>query len=268
MIRDLWPLLLFFTVQAEAMPRLCVDYLAAQAPTFQAGRAMQVFKGIEEPCASVLFNTFGNSRRFIAKMAGRGGHIHWKISNQSCVRLNRCEPGDAVRTPRLLKKRAEKVRKLCERYGLSCSGAPGLEDGWTNAEAREMTCAMKEVWPYEILRNPLGRDAGRYRTDCADGIELHDPLSDFSAARRCHFSNDGFDLAIAGPRWPLPVAFDLSGVRALARTNLQRGCSISIWWNNQGVAAAGFIRPSRRSIRIFYTDIRAVNRLLLELKNE
>jgi hypothetical protein len=258
-----------FPVRVEA-EEVCASFFAAQSQRFPVQKAMRVFNGVKRPCASILLDSFGVSNRFFRAFRAlpqpvKVLQVH--VTNQSCVRLGRCQPGEAARTPEQVRHRAKRAARLCERFGFECFGTPGLEDGWSNKKARAMTCAMKEVFSYAIFRNPLGREARAFTSACADGVELHDLNSEFDR-RPCIFNNDGFDVDFRSGRRPLRGAItpaDLFGAVKRARDN---HCHISIWWNNQGARDGRFIPPRHRSFKLFGGDILTVNYILRSLQNE
>lgn len=250
---------------------MCASFFAAQAKSFPVKRALRVFDGMERPCASVLLDSFGTSNKFFRLFRAlpqpvKVLQVH--VTNQSCVRLRRCQPGEAVTAPEEMRRRAKRAARLCERFGFECIGTPGLEDGWTNEKAREMTCAMREVFSYEIIRNPLGVAARNHSSDCADGIELHDLKSVFDK-RSCFFNNDGVDVDLGSRRRPLDGSISAAEVLSILERYKRNGCDVSLWWNNQGARNLGkFTPPRRRPIKIFTRDLLSANFILRELQNE
>ena len=270
-MRLLFVLLVALWPMRGATEEICVSYFAAQSPRFKVAKAMRVFKGLERPCASILLDSFGVSNRFFRAFRAlpqpvKVLQVH--VTNQSCVRLGRCQPGEAVRSPKEVRRRAERAARLCRRFGFHCLGTPGLEDGWTNRKAKAMTCAMREVFPYAIFRNPLGVEARRFSSHCADGIELHDLDSQFDE-RPCLFNNDGFDVDFGSKRRALDGAVSPARLFDSLERARRGGCNVAIWWNNQGARDLGsFVEPRRRALELYSGDILAVNYILRRLQDE
>ena len=270
-MRLLFALLLsaLVTSRAEA-GEVCVSFFAAQSQTFPARKALTVFKGVERPCVSILLDSFGVSNRFFRLYRAlpqpvKVLQVH--VTNQSCVRLGRCQPREAVRSPEQMPRRARRAARICERFGFECFGTPGLEDGWSNEKAEAMTCAMREVFPYDIFRNPLGREARRFSSRCAHGLELHDLESKFDE-RACLFNNDGFDIDFGSRRRPLDGAVTAAEMLNRFERYRRDGCNLSLWWNNQGARNGKFLPPRRRIIEIYRRDILGVNFFLRRLQYE
>lgn len=269
MIRLLFVLLVSVIPLRVEAAEVCVSFFAAQSQRFQIEKALRVFDGIERPCVSILLDSFGVSNRFFRaykRLPQPTKVLQVHTTNQSCVRLARCQSKEAVRDVDRMKRRAKRAAWICRHFGFQCFGTPGLEDGWTDEQARVLTCAMREVFPYEIFRNPLGRDARRFRSHCADGIELHDLNSEFDE-RPCLFNNDGFDVDFGSGRRTLDGAITPTDLLSRIERARDLDCHVSIWWNNQGVRRP-FLAPRLRALPLFGGDILAVNYLLKGLENE
>ncbi len=254
--------------ETNSQAQMCIDYYAAMSPKFNCNKALRVFRGIQKPCMSVLYRTFGKSKKCLRRFKSLKGEKTLKIfaTNQSCERLKRCESFDRSHTIPRIKKNTKDVINLSHELAnehMNIILAPGLEHKWSRGKVREIFEYTQEVWNGQIINNPVGSDASRAFGYHMPYVELHSHKSRFRGAT-CIYSNDGADVNLSKRR---RNKNGISISTLLARIErLRKRCDyISIWWNTQG-ATKLFTPPSKRIFQIYSSDVHIVNNLLKQLE--
>lgn len=284
-------LLLFvlLALSSTAKGEAGVSYLAIQGfSSQQCTRALKVFRGLPEVHLSFLWGTFGTDtqclRRFFAKYGHKRTTLHVHLANSTCLRAPRyCERGDifaGYSRDGLNRAIENKQRKLIIEYTqraaalrgavLASGQSPevsvtfGLEDDFTRRAFTKLRRHFAQGFAavqFGLVRNP---NAFIYDSDGAYGVELHAWESIFPAGRACIWSNDGRDIKLHANYPGLAGAASVRDFERNARSYINDGCRVYVWWNSQGIESQ-FVAPSRRKFRLSSRDIREVNNILRRL---
>lgn len=236
---------------------------------FPCGRFLEVSRYADKPIMAVLYSTFGNNtsciKKFVHKFRNRSHALEFHLNNETCRRGGRvCFEQElfAKKSPRAysatleqmptqvrnrIQKRVKRILEVSE----SANGntrlllSLGLEDQYTDKAASQMFLAVKEIWPYEIIRNPVG-DRSRDRN--ADVIELHAVENIFPADRLCIWNQDGLEGGL---------------VEAQRLFKIYRQCLGRLAWTieSQGITTP-FTPPLKRAFVITKRDVKNYGTLL------
>ena len=265
-------------------------FLAIQHKDFPL-HAIRFSDEIEKPCLSFLFKTFGTETSVLKAWVERNAHkdhlLQAYLLNGPCQRKGNCRVGDPWKgkTPgqinklledenprviRLVRKRAMALKKTMEDVMLPNTRPVlciALEDNFTNKAARNVIKTVKEVWPYEICRNPVGFNPNRRKAG-AKFNELHnDDRAFLGRKRRTIYNLDGTDINF-NHREPTINRY-IDERQAVAWGRARRGSFAVFFWSalHQGIDGDSAISPPPRSrrVRVPVEDINAIKKILHDM---
>lgn len=272
---------------AFSEPFFGLDYLALQHRNFPVKRAMKVYRGVKNPALGYLHGTFGKRmrgvKRFIRMNRDKPHLIRVHLYNAVCVRHNNCAPRElrpswgvddwnralAFPTKRLIKdiqNRVLEVRLGLEKWAsenthLAMSIA--LEDNLHPEAARELTRIVREVWPYELIRNPVSPFESVASTDA---LELHTAHSLLGQGLYLYGSMDGVSVRFPHRKPSTEKFLTAQDIKAFLRRGKGRVKALFLWDGaHQGLSKGGTTsapKPFDRDIRVDSRDITFLRGLL------
>lgn len=287
-----WFIALFLVASvahAERNTYFGVDFLALQHRDFPYRKAMKVFSGVDRPALGYLHGTFGRRMNGVEHFVNRHGTkphlIRVHLYNAVCVRHGNCAPRELmpkwtrddwnrklVEMPKKLKRRLQdralEVRDSLEaivnentRLVLSIA----LEDNLQDGAARNLVEVLKEVWPYDIIRNPMLPFSS---PATSDALELHISHGLLGGGLYLYGSLDGASVAFKHRKPSTEKTLTPNDARAFLRGGSGRAIALFLWDGaHQGLGSGGTTaapRPFDRNIRVDRRDIKTFRRWLKE----
>lgn len=261
-----------------------VAYLAAMHKDFPARKAISVFNSVEHPILGVLWGTFGTSKRamkgYLNICSDRPHILHIYLLNQVCVRHGNCKRGEIMRAlnvkgwnsrivkrssrlVRLIQKRIRIIKNFIEQNG-NCNTIPSLvlalEDNFDNQSSSELRKIVSEVWPYAVVRNPVGvKNFNHSRVEC-HGVDTN-VGSGFG-------SMDGVDIEF--PHRLPTIAQSAGKQQILSWAHRNQSASGLMLWSakHQGIFknTTSVPAPRQRIIDVSGLDVAYMEQLLLEIQ--
>ena len=268
------------------------SFLALLHKNFPTKQAMKCFEGIGQPAITFLWGTFGtkksNLKPFFEMNKDKPHLVQVYLTNGVCIRKRNCKRGEVCRKDTSskwnrklrkknlilklkLKARVRSVKKTLEKHGNENSRfvlVPQLEDNLTNGAAREFIKIIREVWPYEVVRNPVGNNPYKHLSG-ADALELHHINAPLGGTI-LYASNDGEDIHFNHRDATLLPSINSKSVRGyLSRAKSSGVRGIFLWaglWQGLRGDSGGAPPPRRRNCEVPSLDTQAINIWLREVQ--
>lgn len=279
-----------------------MSYFAAQGfSKAQCTEALKVFKGIENPCLSILWKTFDRpgkancAQKFLFENRAKPHTLQIHFDDSTYRRrkefyfgaiapeyktqeYNRELRNRDEYVLRLVRERAVEIMEFKRDYGFDTTElilSTGLEDDYSTAAFRAVYEEIKKNITPDVLlaRNPNGTKESGIDIAGADFIELHSTKPKFreSSGARCITSLDGYGLELSNHnrRGSKPGVLSMPEVLAFIRRSRARNCRVFLWEpESQGRGQGEFMEPRRRNFRIRSENVRLINKIIRRFDNE
>jgi len=257
---------------------------AATNSRFPCDQALDSLQDVQKPALSILWGTFGNSQscvsKFLSRFKDRTHLLQIHFSNETCRFNQRCSNDELFpkigwhaygrklqlmdeETKAVIQARTQTILDtliplINDNTKLVLS--IGLEDLYFGTAATNLTAAIKEIWPYEVSRNPKFR---AMNIDYIDYQELHGVQQNFAKNPvKCIVNQDGIDADL-GAGAKLKNAVTKAQIRSWIK-KWRASCDAVFLWRAewQGVSEKYFVKPPRRNFRFPDNDVTTIQSLL------
>lgn len=270
----------------EAQTYTGIGIYAAQHRRFPCSQALKAVSAVERPAISVLWGTFGTSTSCIKKFAEASANkqhlIQIHLTNETCRLRGTCFEGElfpkvgwreqnhllTTMSPRTKSQIQARVLSILNKLTPIINSntklvlSVGLEDLYNKNSAAKIISAVREVWPYELVRNSKKR--ARFG-DGTDYQELHGNRPNFEGGQCGIVNLDGFDINF-GRGAGLRRALSTSRATAWFNTWKAQNCLAVFLWRGewQGIYKDRYPRPRTRIVKFSNFDVKKVQQILAE----
>lgn len=236
---------------------------------------LDLFSHSKKPALAFLYRSFGNNDACVISFLKRypNALVNLYASNGSCLRKDICSEKEATTAEEIIARAKEGASLISDHCpGCHLRITIQLEDDLDNTTACYIADALRLLLPpqTEIWRNPNNPKRHRFRSNCFDGVELHNKHRFPRRYRgRCAWSNDGQDLLVGDTIWNHQPRITSGRVYELATGELA-GCDIYLWTadgNCLGTDSNAAPAPPHRSCKTDPATIDGLSRLTETIEN-
>jgi len=249
--------------------------LGLRSKTFDCGELFEMLDGIEAPAVSFLWDSFGEDSDCLLSFLSdsRPKSIQVFLVNAVCLRKGNCSGADAPGYDTILEKAMsaydEIIPYIRDRDELIIT--PALEDDLKNSDFEYIANKLRDFLPEaKIGRNKNGLEISADNCAAADYCELHNEAVASFSDPSIGWSNDGYDLDLAGDFWSLSYQYTPEDVLGRVTDGLSGARIIYLWkasFNGLVGDTLRAIPPYQRTVTVSEHDREAINNLLKEIQD-
>ena len=248
--------------------------LGLRSKTFDCGELFEMLDGIEAPAVSFLWDSFGEDSDCLLSFLSdsRPKSIQVFLVNAVRLRKGNCSGADAPGYDTILEKAMsaydEIIPYIRDRDELIIT--PALEDDLKNSDFEYIANKLRDFLPEaKIGRNKNGLEISADNCAAADYCELHNEAVASFSDPSIGWSNDGYDLDLAGDFWSLSYQYTPEDVLGRVTDGLSGARIIYLWkasFNGLVGDSGGTVPPNKRTITISEHDREQIRDLLQEIQ--
>lgn len=246
-------------------------------------RALRVFRGVRQPCVSILWKTFGDSTKCLRRLLKSYPKMRVRIHSQNgtCHHGTRyCGRGEVngkLRDPYLSRailenplvlaayaKRAQEIKTFIDEFpNTKFSVSTGLEEGLTRDAWKKVARIFFRIFKnrVEYVRSQAHSSPWAYPNWTLEyhGVFPKNPYP----GRTCHYSTDGLRL-FSDAKGPATYETVMGRMYSAIREAKRLGCGAELWTDYpQGTYLYDkFTLPRARHLEFPASDARIVNNFL------
>ena len=249
--------------------------LGLRSETFECGELFEMLDGIQSPAVSFLWDSFGEDSDCLLSFLSdsRPKSVQIFLVNAVCLRKGNCSGADACGYDTILEKAMsaydEIVPYIRDRDELIIT--PALEDDLKDSDFEYIANKLREFLPEaKIGRNKNGLEISADNCAAADYCELHNEAVASFSDPSIGWSNDGYDLDLAGDFWSLSYQYTPEDVLGRVTDGLSGARIIYLWKASFNGLVGDTLRavpPYQRTVTISEHDREAINNLLKEIQD-